>query len=247
MLIIGQDLLTRRDGAILLGLARKLADKYGFIHAAPPEDHWNGFNVLHTAASRVGGLDLGFLPGPQGYTVPAMLEAASAETLKAVYLLGADELDMEAFSSTFVIYQGHHGDRGASHADVILPGAAYTEKAGTYVNTEGRVQQSFRAVFPPGDAKEDWTILRALADYLGIQLPYSTLEGVRARLCELNSLFEEPDSVQLAPWLPFGQEGASSPIPFTSQKGSFYMTDPISRHSLTMAQCRQAHEKRREP
>lgn len=246
MLIVGKDLLTRDDGGILLEIVRQIADKYGFIHHTPPEDHWNGFNVLHTAASRVGGLDLGFTPGPKGYDVPGILKAASGNKLKAVYLLGADELDMSAFKSTFVIYQGHHGDQGASHADVILPGAAYTEKAGTYVNTEGRVQQSLRAVFPPGQAQEDWKILRALAEHLRVELPYSTLEGVRRRLIEVNSLFEETDVVQRAPWLPFGQEGKPLKKGFESKNGSFYMTDPISRHSLIMAQCRQTHEQKGE-
>ncbi len=239
MMIVGPGALRREDGATLLCLARQVADKYGFIHQRKTTipDPWNGFNVLHTAASRVGGFDLGLLPGPKGYDVKGMLDAAAAKKLKAIYLLGADEIDMASLKSTFVIYQGHHGDRGASVADVVLPGAAYTEKSGTYVNTEGRVQRSLKAVSPPGDAKEDWKIIRALSEKLGHTLPYNTLEEVRARLVEANSLFEELDTVQRAPWLPFGQEGKISSESFTAALESFYMTDSISRHSITMAKC----------
>ncbi len=237
MMIMGQDVFRREDGAALLNMGHQIADKYGLIHYKPPADHWNGFNVLHTAASRVGGLDLGFTPGPQGYAVKGILEAASRQEIKAVYLLAADEIDMTPLKSAFIIYQGHHGDRGAAVADVILPGAAYTEKSGTYVNTEGRVQRSLKAVSPPGEAKEDWKILRALSEKLGVTLPYSTLEDIRARLVDVNPLFEELDTVQRAAWLPFGKEGSLSSEPFESRIKNFYMTDPISRHSITMAKC----------
>ena len=128
---------------------------------------WNGFNVLHRAAARVGGLDLGFLPGPGGRDVAGILAGVPSGEIEVLYLLGADELDLADTGSAFVIYQGHHGDRGAARADVVLPGAAYTEKDATYVNTEGRVQLGRRAVFPPGEAREDWAILRALSGALG--------------------------------------------------------------------------------
>ena len=245
MLIVGQDLLTREDGDVLLGITRQLAEKYEFIYSHPTTDYWNGFNVLHTAASRVGGLDLGFTPDTKGNTVQGIIKAAATKKLKAIYLLGADELDMSCFSSTFVIYQGHHGDQGAAYADIILPGAAYTEKAGTYVNTEGRVQQSFRAVFPPGQAQEDWKIICTLAQYLKINLPYSTQEGIGKRLADVNSSFEELDTIPHVPWLPFGKKGTISPTPLLSQTTSFYMTDPISRHSVTMAKCQEAQKKRK--
>ncbi len=234
LMIVGAGVLRRQDGAALLHLARQIAEQYAFVHQG---SHWNGFNVLQMAASRVGGLDLGLVPGPQGYGVKKILEAAAAQKIKAVYLLGADEIDMAPLHSAFVIYQGHHGDRGAAVADVVLPGAAYTEKSGTYVNLEGRVQRSFKAVSPPGDAKEDWTIIRALSEKLGHQLPYDTLEAVRARLVEVNSLFEELDTVQRAPWLPFGGEGVLSSEPFEAALDNFYMTDAISRQSPTMAKC----------
>ena len=244
MMIIGQGVLRREDGAALLHVAHKIAEKYDVVHHKFPPDHWNGFNVLHTAASRVGGLDLGLIPGPNGYTTQQILKAASTGKLKAVYLLGVDEIDLSSLKSTFVIYQGHHGDRGADSADVILPGAAYTEKSGTYVNTEGRIQRSLQALCPPGEAQEDWKILRALSDKLGIPLPYNTLEEVRQRLVEVNSIFEETDTVQSMPWMPFGVKGKISASPFEESIESFYMTDSISRHSVTMAQCQQDHIKR---
>ncbi len=192
MMIVGQGALRREDGDVVLSMARQIAEKYGFIHKAKAQTHepWNGFNILQTAASRVGGLDLGFLPGPKGYDVLKILEATRRKKIEVVYLLDADEIDMESLKSAFVIYQGHHGDRGAAIADVILPGAAYTEKEGTYVNTEGRVQRGLKAASPPGHAKEDWKIIRALSERLGITLPYNTVEDVRVRLVEVNPLFD---------------------------------------------------------
>jgi NADH-quinone oxidoreductase subunit G len=140
-------------------------------------EDWNGFAVLHTAASRVGALDLGFVPGEGGLDAAAMLQPGAVDLL---WLLGVDEVEVPAGS--FVIYQGSHGDRGAHRADVILPGAAYTEKSGTYANTEGRVQMTSRAVFPPGEAKEDWAIVRALSGTLGKALPFDTLQQLRRAL-----------------------------------------------------------------
>jgi NADH-quinone oxidoreductase subunit G len=137
----------------------------------------------------------------------------------------------------FVIYQGHHGDAGAHRADVILPGAAYTEKNATYVNTEGRVQLGRLASFPPGEAREDWKILRALSDRLGKPLPYDTLGQVRRRLVEANPVFGTLDQRVPAPWGAFGQAGEMGAEPFVSPVANFYMTDPISRASPTMAEC----------
>ena len=147
---------------------------------------WHGFNVLHTAAARVGALDLGFLPGAGGKAMDAML----AGGVDLLWLLGADEFDTGAIpAGCFVVYQGHHGDRGAARADVILPGAAYTEKSGTYVNTEGRVQRGFAATHPPGEAREDWKILRAFSQTIGLPLPYDDLPALRARLEQVNPVF----------------------------------------------------------
>ena len=227
MLIIGQGALARDDGATVLAMARDIADKTGMI-----ADGWNGFNMLHTAAARVGGLDLGFVPDDAGKSVSDILGGA-----EIVYLLGADEIDMSAVSNAFVIYQGHHGDAGAHAADVILPGAAYTEKSGTYVNTEGRVQRGTRAVFPPGEAKEDWKIIRALSDGLGHCLPYDSIGALRKRMVEINPVFASRNEIQTAAWEDFGTAGAVSDTPFALPIDNFYMTDPISRASETMADC----------
>ena len=235
MLILGMGTLARPDGAAVLALARQVAEKFGLV-----KDGWNGFNVLHTAAARVGGLDLGFLPGAGGRDLQGILEGAGKGEIEAVFLLGADEIDMAALGQAFVIYQGHHGDAGAHRADVILPGAAYTEKNGTYVNTEGRVQLGRLAGFPPGDAREDWTILRALSEPLGKRLPYDNLGALRQRLVQTNPVFGAVDQIAAADWGDFGQAGNLEAAPFVSPVGNFYMTDPISRASETMAACTDA-------
>ena len=172
MVILGQGALTRADGAAVAALAAKIAKGLGAV-----TEGWNGFSILHTAASRVAGLDLGLVPGEGGLDA---IDMAKAGALDVLFLLGADEI--EVGPGAFVIYQGSHGDRGAHRADVILPGAAYTEKAGLYVNMEGRVQQSDRAVFPPGEAREDWAILRALSDVLGAKLPFDNYRVLKAEM-----------------------------------------------------------------
>ncbi len=235
MLILGQGPLRRGDGAAILGRARKLAETYGMI-----QEGWNGFNVLHTAAARVGWLDLGFVPGKGGRDLRGILDGAAKGEIAALYLLGADEIDAANLGSAFVIYQGHHGDAGARRADVILPGAAYTEKDGTYVNTEGRAQQSRRAVFPPGDAREDWKILRALSDVIGHKLPYDTLGQLRQRLASAAESFANIDAVTTASWGVFGGDGPVGSQPFAYPIHDFYRTDPISRASPTMAACAEA-------
>ncbi|MGO8918719.1 MAG: NADH-quinone oxidoreductase subunit NuoG [Stellaceae bacterium] len=232
MLILGQGALARPDGAAILGLARTLAERAGMVR-----EGWNGFNLLHRAAARVGGLDLGFVPGPGGRDTAAILQGAEAGEIAVLYLLGADEIDTHRLGQAFVIYQGHHGDAGARRADVVLPGAAYTEKDATYINTEGRVQLGRRAVFPPGDAREDWKILRALSDALGRKLPYDSLPQLRKRMLAANPVFAALDEVVPAPWGAFGRDGAVDAAPFAYPIDDFYQTDAISRASPTMAAC----------
>lgn len=224
MIILGASATRRADGAAIHALARAVADKFNMV-----KDGWNGFNLLHTAASRVGALELGFVGGD----LSKMLNA------DVLYLLGADEINVgEIGKETFVIYQGHHGDKAAGRADVILPGSAYTEKNGIYVNTEGRPQASKQALFPPGDAREDWQILRALADVLGKSLPYNTLAQVRARLAEVNPIFGKMERITDAAWQGFGKAApADNRTGLTSGIDNFYMTDPITRASKVMAQC----------
>jgi NADH-quinone oxidoreductase subunit G len=232
MLILGQGALTRPDGAAVLAMARAIAEQYGLV-----SDDWNGFNVLHTAAARVGGLDLGIVSDGG---VASIVDECGAGNVDVVYLLGADEIDTGKLGKTFVIYQGHHGDAGAHRADVILPGAAYTEKNATYVNTEGRVQKTQLAVFPVGEAREDWTIIRALSDVLGHKLPYDTLSEVRSRMVEINAVFDGDDQATGGAWGKFGSKGTLEASGFVSPILNFHMTDPISRASETMAQCTEA-------
>lgn len=245
MLIVGMGALARDDGAAVLAAARKIADDTGMLIAASTDEEgneipgWNGFNVLHTAASRVAGLDMGFVPGEGGRDVAGIVEGAKSGAVKLVYLLGADEVDSN-FGDAFVVYQGHHGDRGAHGADVILPGAAYTEKDGLYVSTEGRVQMGVSAAFPPGEAREDWKIVRALSEAVGKTLPFTTLDDVRAALRQDHATFAAIDTIEVADWGPFGAAGSMDDAPFAYPVDNFYMTDPISRASKTMAECTEA-------
>lgn len=236
MIVLGMGALARPDGGAIMTQARAIAENFKLLR-----DGWNGFNVLHRAAARVGGLDLGFVPGAGGRDVAGILEACSSGAIEIVYLLGADEIATEKLGRAFVIYQGHHGDAGAHRADVILPGAAYTEKDGTYVNLEGRVQQARRAIFPPGEAKDDWAILRALSEKLGRKLPYDTLEDLRKRLIAVAPSFAGLDAVQPGAWGAFGALGnVDGAKAFSYPIRDYYMTDAISRASATMAECSRA-------
>jgi len=245
MLVLGQGALARPDGAQVLSAARAIAESCGLVR-----DDWNGFNVLHHAAARVGGLDLAFVPGPGGRDVDGLLAGCRSGDVELLYLLGADEIDTNDLGGAFVIYQGHHGDRGAARADVVLPGAAYTEKDGSYVTTEGRVQLARRAVFPPGEAREDWKILRALSGTIGHPLPFDTLSELRRRMWQAHPILAETDRVVRASWGAFGEPGAIDPTPFAYPITDFYRTDPISRASHTMAQCSEIYlspQRRRAP
>ena len=231
MVIVGQGALARADGAAVLALAAEVAQAIGAV-----SEGWNGFSVLHTAASRVAGLDLGLVPGEGGLDARSMAEPGAVDVL---FLLGADEVTVAP--GAFVIYQGSHGDRGAHRADVILPGAAYTEKAGLYVNTEGRVQQSDRAVFPPGEAREDWAILRALSEPLGARLPFDSYRAVKAALQAAVPHFAKVDRIVPAEGDVLGGlrglGGELDRAPFQSPVQDFYLTNPIARCSAVMAEC----------
>ncbi len=231
MFILGAGALARPDGAAVLSLAAKAALSLGVV-----KDSWNGFNVLHIAASRVGGLDLGLVPGGGGLDALAMVKPGALDVL---FNLGADEIDIAP--GAFVVYVGTHGDRGAHRADVILPGGAYTEKTGIYVNTEGRSQFAERAVFPPGDAREDWAILRALSDVVGARLPYDSLSALRAALAGAHPGLVKYDEAPPADEGAFaalaGLGGALDRVPFVSNVDDFYFTNPIARASRVMAEC----------
>ena len=233
MLILGMGGLARDDGAAVLAAARKIAENTGMAG-----DGWNGFNVLHTAAARVGGMDLAFVPGQGGRDVAGILDAAGTGGIEAVWLLAADEIDMNRLGGAFVIYQGHHGDAGAHRADVVLPGAAYTEKSGTWVNSEGRVQRGQRAAFPPGEAKEDWAIVRAASGVLDKTLPFDSLAGLRAQMEAAHPGLATLDERIPEAWGKFAAAGGKAGSePFAPAIGNFYMTCPVSRASATMAEC----------
>jgi len=232
-IIVGQGALARADGGAVLKALASLARTFGVVR-----EGWNGWNVLHTAAARVGGLDLGFIPGEGGKTA---LEMVKPGALDVLVLLGADEIEASA-SGAFTVYLGSHGDRGAHKADVILPGAAYTEKNGLYVNTEGRVQMGERAVFPKGEAREDWAILRALSEHLGARLPYDSLDQLRAKLFADHPTFGQIDYAPGSTPTVFdlsglGDGGKATDAPLTSAVTAFHLTNPIARASVTMAEC----------
>jgi NADH-quinone oxidoreductase subunit G len=229
-IIVGGDALSGETGEAVLNALGVLAKKVGVI-----TEGWNGFNVLHHAASRVGGLDMGFIPAGDGLTVAAMLKP---DALDVLFLLGADEINATA-SNAFRVYLGSHGDNGAHGADVILPGAAYTEKSGLYVNTEGRVQMAERVVFPKGDAKEDWAIVRALSDRVGHKLPYDSLDQLRTKLMGDHPTFGRidalPTPVDFDP-SKLGKKGDLGDTAFRSAVADPYLNNPIARASDTMVE-----------
>jgi len=246
MIILGAGAITRADGAAILALAARIAGDTGMIGPAGghADGGWNGFNILHTAASRVAALDLGFLPGTNGRDVAGIVQAAQKGEIELIYLLGADEFEVDRLGRAFVIYQGSHGDAGAHHADVILPGAAYTEKDGLYVNFEGRVQRGRRAAFPPGEAKEDWTILRALSEVLGARLPYDNRAQLVAAIVKDAAHFADIGAAPVhadtsaATWNGIGENAAlDASVPLTGFIADFYLTNAVARASETMASC----------
>ena len=230
LILIGAGALARPDGAAIASLAAKTAIEFGAV-----KDGWNGFSVLHNAASRVGALDLGMVPGAGGLDAAHMAEGG----VGVLFLLGADEIEIAP--GPFVVYIGTHGDRGAHRADVILPGAAYPEKSALYVNTEGRVQMANRAAFPPGDAREDWAILSALSGVLGHTLPYDSLPQLRQALFAAHPHFMRLDQIAPGDAADIGKlaklGGAADKAPLLSAVSEFYLTNPIARASATMAEC----------
>jgi NADH-quinone oxidoreductase subunit G len=231
IVLVGSGAIARHDGTAVLALAAKLASDLGAI-----KDGWNGFAVLQDTASRVGALDIGFAPSAGGLSAAQM---TTFGTLDVLFLLGADEIKVP--DGTFVVYIGTHGDKGAHRADVILPGAAYTEKSAIYVNTEGRVQIGGRAAFPPGEAREDWAIIRALSDVLGKKLPYDSLAALRQvvfkavpHLIRLDQI-EAGNAADLKSLA--GKGGNIEKMPFKSSVEDFYLTNPIARASAVMAEC----------
>ena len=224
-IIVGGGAL-RYDG--VHGAALAFAKKFKLVRTND-SGAWNGFNVLHFAAARMGGLML-------GYAHDGGIKKLAASSPNLAFFLGADEVDYSLFGNSFKVYVGHHGDNGAHHADVILPGAAYSEKSGTYVNLEGRVQRGERAVFPPGDAREDWAIFRALSDVLGKRLPFDSLDALRAEMAKAVPALGVEGLANYGwsePSLPADVSGKIADYPIKD----FYLTNAICRASETMQKC----------
>lgn len=236
MIILGRGALQRPDGAAVLAAAWKLAADVG---ALTPD--WHGFNLLHLFGGQVGALELGFLPGQGGKALAAMLGGG----VDALWLLNADGFDPARIpTGTFVVYQGHHGDAMAARADVILPGAAYTEKDATWVNTEGRAQRGRLAIHPPGEAKEDWRIIRAFSEGVGKTLPYNDTAAIRARLAEASPVFARIGEVARGGCADVaGPPATSAPTdaPFVLPIPVYHQADVVSRASDTMAKCAEVY------
>ena len=216
MVIVGGAALKDGHGAALA-----LASTLNLVR-----DGWNGFNVVHMAASRMGGLMLGYA---------AKGGIADLADAKLTFFLGADEVDFARFAG-FKVYVGHHGDRGAAHADVVLPGASYAEKAGTYVNLEGRVQRGERAVFPPGDAREDWSIFRALGDAMNVRLPFDSFAGVREAMYGAVPALRD-EGLASFEWNPPSLDAAANGTIEGYPIQDFYLTNAVCRASPTMQRC----------
>lgn len=239
MIIVGSGVTDHADAKAIYEMVGAFVDKNAANFLT---EEWNGYNVLQRAASRAGAYEVGF-------TTPSA-EVANTKP-KFIWLLGADEFNAADIpKDAFVVYQGHHGDRGAQIADVILPGAAYTEKSGTYVNTEGRVQMTRAAVSLPGAARSDWKIIRAVSEFLGAPLPYDDVAALRDRMAEISPALASYDVVepvalkQLSKVQLVDQNKGSKSTGESLKKviNNFYFTDVISRSSPTMARCSAAKE-----
>jgi NADH-quinone oxidoreductase subunit G len=206
-----------------LGAALAQVEPLGLI-----KDGWNGFNVLHISASRMASLIL-------GYAQPGGLADIEAAAPELALLLGADEMPAERLKGAYKVYIGHHGDKGAKQADLVLPGAAYAEKHGTYVNTEGRVQRGEKAAFPPGEAREDWAILRAVSELAGKKLPFDSFDQLRARMVKEFPQLGRDGLIDL-PWAP-PKVSTKAEGPIRYPIGDFFLTNAICRASPTMERC----------
>ena len=233
MIIVGDAALSRSDGHAISALAHAITEKYNIVGS-----DWNGFNILHNHASMVGGLDVGFIYGNFGNGTEDILKQSRDSKVKMLYLLGADDFDMSSIDKNcFVIYQGHHGDAAADRADVILPEAAYTEQDAIFVNMEGRPQYARAAIPPLGLAKESWDIITSLANKLDVGMSLNSLTDVRAAMTKDNVVFANIDTIIPTNFVEFKSSVKLLKKPLQEIETNYYMTDPISRASVTMAKC----------
>lgn len=239
MVIIGSQVLSLANGDEIHSLIKNIAQKYSFIR-----EDWNGFNYLPRSAAITGGLDIGFVPGKKAYAVNKVLEKVQKNEIKLLYLLGADEIEFEKIDSVFTVYQGHHGDKAAQLADVILPSSAYTEKNATYVNLEGRAQRTYKAVSAPGEAKDDWKIILELSKLLDIDLKCNTLQDIRVELEKIGPQFKNINMLVENEWKLDDLKDIPTLGIFKYNDFNYFLTDPICRASITMAKCAEIYEKR---
>lgn len=232
MIIVGVDALSRPDGLAILATAQKIAEKYKLVR-----DDWNGFNILHKSAGRVGALDLGFVPSGQYKDLSDILSAAEKNQIKMIFMLGGDEIEVTKLKNCFVVYIGHHGDKCANLADVILPASAYTEKSVTFVNTEGRVQRTQKSVNPPGEAKDDWIIVSEIAKALKIDLGFANLSQLRKEIYNEFKYFEYIGQIIKSEWDKIVCEDKIHKDHLKVNSENYYLTNPISRASKIMAEC----------
>ncbi len=238
LLMLGYDALERGDGKEIWRLCGLIAEKTSMV-----KEGWNGFNILHRGASAVGACEIGFNQGFDG--VQSLLVDMAKGDIEVAFVMEADDFDTEALRRCFTVYIGHHGERTAQVADVILPSAAYTEKNGTWINLEGRVQKSFAAVPPPGEAQAPWRILRALSETLGAKPPWNDLQGLREKLLEEHPELGKPDRPLTAAWTSLGKAAALREEAIIATRENYYMTDPVSRASETMSACTRARRELR--
>jgi NADH-quinone oxidoreductase subunit G len=238
VIIVGDSVLSRADGLAILSLIHEIADQYNIVAT-----NWNGFNILHNHASMVGALDIGFYYGKTGSGTADIIKKSRDGAVKMLYLLSADNIDMNTIGKDcFVVYQGHHGDSSAGRADVIVPDAAYTEQDGIFVNLEGRAQYARAAVAPVGQAKESFHIIAQLAQRLDFLPEIKNIEDVREMMAQENSVFANIDKILPAKTMKFKSSKSILSKPLKRIAINYYMTDPISRASVTMAKCVKALE-----
>ena len=236
MIIVGDGVLSRSDSHGILSILYEIAQKYNVVRS-----DWNGFNILHNHASMVGALDLGFIYGASGSGVADILNKTQNGDVKILYLLGADDIDMNKIGEdVFVIYQGHHGDAGANRADLILPEAAYTEQEGMYVNMEGRVQLAKAAVELPNLAKTGISIISMVAKALNIDVGKNELHLIRQEMAKENKIFAHIDEIITNDFVTFKSMVKLTKKPLEKISMNYYMTDPITRASISMAKCTKA-------
>ena len=232
LMIIGQGALKGDEGEDYLNLCIELANNYNFLN-----NHWNGFNVLHTAASRPGAMEIGFLPGERGKDLDQIIDGYNKGDISTLFLLGADEIEISEKTDCFVIYQGHHGDKGANIADLILPSPSFNEQNGLFINTEGRIQESVRATFPIGEAKEDWEIISLISKKMCLENIDNSFEDLRSSLFQSFPHLADIDMCLSGEKLPEKIERRDiKQHVFKSSLNNFWLSNSITRSSRLMCE-----------